>query len=695
MYVFQFYTYVFSILKPNGKAMKTALLVLFVFPLFLGVKSFFGFKSHSGEGSFLINHNAQPELDGEKQYADSMMVIAKEYIKQGKYKDAQDVFELCIPIYKELNDSEQVGTCLSYLGTTYYYEGKYKNALKYYEQSLGVYKKTGDEKRIFSLLNNIGAIYYFQGDYIKALDYYKEALKHQEKLEDKSKIAALTLNIGGVYAEIGDLNNSMDYLQKALKINEQLKNRAAISQSLNGIGEIYMKKGNFTNALYCFNRSLSIADSINNKQRMVEVLHKIGELYSQKKDHKEALFYLDKCLEYSRDINSSRFMSISQISIAKNLYESGQNTEAVRYCKQGLNIASEIGAVMAQKDACECLYKIYKSQGNSQKALAYYEQKHMLEDSLRTEETANKILHMEFQRQALIDSLAYAKKEFELQQVHQKEILQKERQRNVFIASVCLVLLIAGALLTRLNYVRKSRAKLQIEKNRSESLLLNILPEEIAEELKEKGYVDARDFNLASILFTDFKSFTETSEKLTPHALVNELNICFKEFDLITQQYGLEKIKTIGDAYMLAGGLPVPDKNAVKNIVLAGLDMQEFICKRKYEHELLGLPAFEMRVGIHAGPIVAGIVGVKKFQYDIWGDTVNTASRMESNGAIGRVNISEAVYELTRNEKELHFEYRGLIKAKGKGEMKMYFVKRANSPRTKITLEGKKTELVY
>jgi class 3 adenylate cyclase len=138
--------------------------------------------------------------------------------------------------------------------------------------------------------------------------------------------------------------------------------------------------------------------------------------------------------------------------------------------------------------------------------------------------------------------------------------------------------------------------------------------------------------------------------------LVGELNHCFKGFDAIMEKYGIEKIKTIGDAYMAAGGLPVSSEESTKNTVLAALEMQDFISKRKAEQDTAGLLSFEMRAGIHTGPVVAGIVGVKKFQYDIWGDTVNTASRMESAGEIARVNISKATYEQIYNDSNFAFE---------------------------------------
>jgi class 3 adenylate cyclase len=169
---------------------------------------------------------------------------------------------------------------------------------------------------------------------------------------------------------------------------------------------------------------------------------------------------------------------------------------------------------------------------------------------------------------------------------------------------------------------------IQHEKSRSENLLLNILPEEVARELKAKGSADAKLINEVTVLFTDFKGFTSISEQLTPKELVNDIHECFSAFDNITGKYGLEKIKTIGDSYMAAGGLPTPNKTNASDAVKAALEIRQFIAEGKARKIAAGKPYFEIRIGIHTGPVVAGIVGVKKFAYDIWGDTVNTASRI-------------------------------------------------------------------
>ncbi len=210
------------------------------------------------------------------------------------------------------------------------------------------------------------------------------------------------------------------------------------------------------------------------------------------------------------------------------------------------------------------------------------------------------------------------------------------------------------------------------QKRRSDELLLNILPFEVAEELKMKGESKAKNFDEATVLFTDFKDFTSISERMSAEELVAELHHCFSAFDKIMLKHGLEKIKTIGDSYMAVAGVPDTSEESAVDAVRAGLAITRFISGYNESRKQLGKDTFEIRVGVHTGPLIAGIVGIKKFQYDIWGDTVNIASRMESNGAVGRVNISSTTYEIVKPY--FHCEHRGGIEVKGKGNLDMYFV---------------------
>lgn len=220
--------------------------------------------------------------------------------------------------------------------------------------------------------------------------------------------------------------------------------------------------------------------------------------------------------------------------------------------------------------------------------------------------------------------------------------------------------------------VRERTVQLQEEKDKTETLLLNILPKETAEELKEFNKVVPRKYNNVTVLFTDFKGFTMLAEKLTPEELINEIDLCFKEFDAILGRYRIEKIKTIGDAYMCAGGLPTKYKNNSLEVVNAALEIRDYMLSYAKERKSKGEPYFEIRIGVHSGEVIAGVVGTKKYAYDIWGDTVNLASRMESSGEPGKVNISGDTYKLVKSK--FVCTHRGKIKAKNKGEVDMYFV---------------------
>jgi class 3 adenylate cyclase/ligand-binding sensor domain-containing protein len=216
--------------------------------------------------------------------------------------------------------------------------------------------------------------------------------------------------------------------------------------------------------------------------------------------------------------------------------------------------------------------------------------------------------------------------------------------------------------------------ELEVAKKQSDDLLLNILPADTADELKKFGKAKAKRHEEVTVFFSDFQSFTKIAEKLEPETLVAEIDHCFRGFDRIMEKYQLEKIKTIGDAYMCVGGIPQngDSRDPAIRVIRAALEIQEFLTQLALRHEQEGKPAFRARIGIHTGPVVSGIVGIKKFAYDIWGDTVNVAARLEHQCEIGKVNISESTYQLVQDAFDC--QYRGKITAKNKGEIDMYYV---------------------
>ena len=520
-----------------------------------------------------------------------------------------------------------------------------------------------------------GVASYYLGDYPASLKYCRQMATVYEQLGDKNGIASSLHNIGEIYSELGDYERALENARSALAVYEEIGFKKNIATALGNIGLYQNALGNYSQALENNQKALIIQEEIGDRLGMALSLKNIGLIHNNQKDFARALETQTRALEIFRDLENNNGISTSLINIGISHHKLGNTSLALEYCQKGLDVAEEVGSVTLQKVACNCIYNTYKSLDRGSEALVYLERLNVLTDSLKSEETTKKIKQFEFDKIMLEDSIAKAEEARLLKEAYDEEMRREEKTRNISIGIGIFFILLAAGFYSRWRYVRKSKAKLQAEKDRSENLLLNILPKEIAQELKENGKAAARNFDRVSVLFTDFIGFSEHSANLSATELVNELNHCFEAFDNIIEKFGLEKIKTIGDAFMAAGGLPVNTELDVKNTVLAALEMQHFIMARKVQNERSGKPAFQMRAGIHTGPVVAGIVGVKKFQYDIWGDTVNIASRMESYGTQGQVNISQSTYELLKGDQDFIFENRGLTEVKGKGKIEMYFVR--------------------
>ncbi|MCB9170261.1 MAG: adenylate/guanylate cyclase domain-containing protein [Flavobacteriales bacterium] len=442
-------------------------------------------------------------------------------------------------------------------------------------------------------------------------------------------------------------------------------------------------KGDLDGSLAAFHDELANARREGIANDEMDALTNLGALYGMMSESGKHAAFLDSSITYqmralqiARRMNDRENQLLLFSNLAQVALDGGRPREALRMLASADTLATQLQN-LEQSTILELLYSnAFKALHLTDSAYAHLKVHLALKDSLLNIEKVKAIADMQEKYES--EKKARTIKELEVKNLDSE--LRKEqltRTRNIYLFSGIGILMLAGGLYSRLRYTHRAKAIIQKEKEVSEDLLHNILPEEVAAELKMKGYADAREFEQATILFTDFKGFTSVAERLSAAELVAELNICFKAFDAIIDARGIEKIKTIGDAYMAAGGLPDPSTTRPIDVVDAALEMQAFMADHAEERRAKGLPAFEMRVGIHSGPVVAGIVGVKKFQYDIWGDTVNTASRMESSGAVGRVNLSEATYRLVKDAPGLRFEPRGKVQAKGKGELEMYFVLRS------------------
>lgn len=434
------------------------------------------------------------------------------------------------------------------------------------------------------------------------------------------------------------------------------------------------QRQNLDKALQYAQEGSRIAESVKYRKGMAMGYALMAKIYKAKKDIPNYLRYGRKALQYGISTEGDRSVkkTLTEIPASSNNpsgASDGRRLDELERRNQMTQeeLARQLAAMEAQqrsqtmmKQELESLYS-----GKLQTELAL-----LAKDSLLSmKDTALLVATLQAQTQAA--ELRALATDNELKELTLKR--QKEQSRLYIVISV-LGGIISWILFLMYFSNRRQAKKLAREKERSEQLLLNILPDEVANELKNTGKARARRYDNVTVMFTDFRNFSGISKNMSPEDLVAELDYYFSEFDNIINRHGLEKIKTIGDAYMCAGGLPHESPDHALRVVEAALDIREFVQRRGKEREANGLPVFEIRIGVHSGPVVAGIVGSKKFAFDIWGDTVNTASRMESSGEPGKVNISGYTVKLL--EDRFRLEHRGKIPVKNLGEMDQYFVVR-------------------
>lgn len=526
-----------------------------------------------------------------------------------------------------------------HISTIYRYLGDVQKELENLIATLHLYEENNDLIGVAGTYSDLSLMYYDQRDYQLAFQYIRMAIKIDSVALDSYIMHRDYNNLAIIYEHTGPLDSAIYYQNLALYFAIEANDAYSMGLSLSNLGNDYVSAGEYDQAEVTLKKALRLRDSLGNNRGLSYTHNRLANLYLKQNSLKEALFHAQKSLDY----------------------------------------ASITGEIKVKRMAYERFEEIARLSGNKADELKYYRKKVALSDSLRNSENTKEITKLlmsyEFGQQQFLDSVKDYQHRIETKSVYDNQLLKERNQRNYSIISGLFFLVLALGAYGRARYIKKAKENLQVEKDRSDELLLNILPSEVAEELKKNGKSEARNFDEVTILFTDFKEFTQAAAALSATDLVAELNECFKAFDEIVSKYQVEKIKTIGDAYMAAGGLPVPSEDSVKKTLLATLEIQEYVEARHRVKKLAGQQSFRMRAGVHTGPVVAGIVGIKKFQYDVWGDTVNTASRVESAGEMGKVNVSQATYELLKNDPDFEFESRGLVSAKGKGELNMYFVK--------------------
>jgi adenylate cyclase len=521
------------------------------------------------------------------------------------------------------------------LAVYFHHKGDDIEAFQFFSKQLEIAHQIGESQKKAASLNNMGNVLLSMKNYSDAVTYFYQALEIFEAEANEKSVASIKNNIGVALKSLNNLDEALLHFEVSLAYalaNNLTKN--AVNLYLN-IGNIHNNRGEYETAKETYSKALELCYDSNDLYSELVALNNIGDIEFQLGNYTAAMSILLDCYNRSIDAEFSNLALQAQIYLAKTKIFTNQFDEA----EAELVSATIKAKPKSDFDSLQSIYEsfavLYEKKHEPAKALSYYK------DYIDYKEKAESIKNIR-----------------QLNELKLKYELDKRSKE---------------AEIERLEHVELKAAfeNLSIERNRSEKLLLNILPKEIATELKKNGFAKAKQHQDTTVLFTDFKNFTLIAERLDPEELVGELHSCFKKFDEITAKYEIEKVKTVGDAYVAVCGLPLPNNAHAINAVKAAIEIRDFMIERKQN---LGEKTFEIRIGLCSGSVIAGIVGSIKFVYDIWGDTVNTAARMEQACEVGKVNIHESTYQML--DSEFDCKYRGQIPAKNKGLVNMYYVEK-------------------
>jgi adenylate cyclase len=508
------------------------------------------------------------------------------------------------------------------------------------------------------------------------------------RTQDGKKRMNLTYDLARAYMN-SDAAKAGTYAQQCYQMAVEQGDRELIINASALGAQAAIKKGDYDLGVQRFQRAWRHARDFSNITSASQLYDLLRNLLDKRGRHRESAQLGKEMVELLKKSNGVSSPQTTISMVPESSIKGSGSDNADEYISEIAQLKSRIvdlnKELLRNRGQSQSVEKLQDDVENAekfaQKSLSEKEQELevMSKEKVKAEQLVAK-------RQKILEALKDESKLKEMLVEQQKNELaaaqlsleRSQNFRNLSFIGIGIALFLAFVFWLRFREKLKGQRVLETknktiekEKERSEDLLLNILPAPIALELKENGKAIARKYENASVLFADFQNFTKIAENLSPEDLVKDLDYCFKGFDFIISQYGIEKIKTIGDAYMCASGLS--DRISYPTqIIKAALEMQQFLEDVKADRIQKGLPFFEARIGINTGPVVAGVVGVKKFAYDIWGDTVNIASRIQTAGVPGRVNISESTYNQVKYD--FNCFYRGKIAVKNKGEFDMYYV---------------------
>jgi adenylate cyclase len=580
------------------------------------------------------------QLESKKLQAKALGNIGTVHWNLSNYARALEYLGRALALDEDLGNKAGMATILGNIGIVYENLADYARALEYYGKALALDEELGNKSGMARHLGHIGIVYENLSDYSRALEYHDKALALDEELGNKRAVAGHLGNIGNVYANLSDYARALEYMGKALALAEELGNKRAVAGHLGNIGVVHVQLSDYVRALEYFGKALALAEELGDKSGVAGHLGNIGVVHVQLSDYVRALEYFGRALALAEELGDKSGVATWLGNIGetytKQDFEGYDPDKAEEYLLRAIDLSTEIGYKATLIEFHKTLSDLYEHEQRFGDAFTHFKKHIAIKDEVNVEEVKKQEAIREQRRQAA------------------------EREKEIEI----------------------ERTRATAEKR----ILNNILPEGITQRLIKGENPIADHYDGVSVLFMDIVEFTTLCTKVSAQQLVHLLNAIFSSADAVMREFGLEKVKTIGDAYMAVAGAPIVQEDHAHRAANAALKLLEVMKNLEVSFPpeygdrswIESIPEIEVRIGLHCGPAAAGVVGENKFLYDLWGDAVNTAARMESHGEAGKIHVSEEFKHAveTVHAPSLRFIPRGEMEIKGKGTMKTYFLEK-------------------
>lgn len=596
---------------------------------------------HHGNYSRALEHYTTAVTSSERvgdkgEIAHGLNGIGRVYLNMNSYEKALEYYGKSLIAFGEAGDKRMVGGSNVNMGVVYKYLGAYDKSLEYYAKAIAIFEETGEKPYAGNAALNMGNVYRELGSTDKALECYVAALAIYEELSAKSLVALAVGNIGIVYSSLDNFDKALEYYVKALAAHEELGEKQEVARVMGNIGEVYRKIGSYDMALEYFGKALAAHEEYGEKLSIAGIIGNIGGVYSSLGLFDKALECYGKAIATSEELGVKLLVAIFTGNIG-NVYATqdfaGYNAaKAEEHLLKAVAICSELGAKEYILTYYNYLAKLYRNEKRWEEADWNFQKFYELEKEVHSDEAKKKAAHME----------------------QLKQVAERERQTEVERAQA----------------------------NATRELLDLVLPPSIATRILKGERRIADYYPDVSVLFADIVGFTALATEIPPDVVIDLLNHVFNIFDEIIKRNGCEKIKTIGDGYMAIAGAPEICDDHAERIARAAIEMQRHIhLTDEIRSHLPEGTVFSVRIGIHTGAAVCGVIGRERFVWDAYSDAVNTAARMESNGKGGKIHVSQEFAQLLRSRQELPegnvefaLEERGEVEIKGKGLMRTYYL---------------------